>query len=47
MNLLFGLIAGVLGYCVSLLVFNNVISVLIGLLIGLVVAFGSDRFVRR
>lgn len=40
MNLLFGLIAGVLSYFVSLLVFNQPISALIGVGIGLVVAFG-------
>lgn len=43
MNLLFGLIAGVLAYFVSLLVFNQPISALIGIGIGLVVAFGMPR----
>lgn len=40
MNLLIGLVCGVLGYFVSSLVFNQPISALIGLVIGLVVAFG-------
>jgi len=40
MNLLFGLLAGVLSYFVALLVFNQPISALIGIIVGLVVAFG-------
>ena len=40
MDLLFGLLAGVLSYFVALLVFNQPISALIGIVIGLVVAFG-------
>lgn len=46
MNILFGLVAGILGYFVAMLVFNQPISALIGILIGLVVAFGWDRFRR-
>lgn len=43
MNLLFGLIAGVLAYFVSGLVFNQPISALIGIGIGLAVAFGLPK----
>ena len=41
MNLLIGLIAGVLGYFVSQLVFNEVIAALIGVIIFIVIAFGQ------
>lgn len=47
MNLLIGLIAGVLGYFVATLVFNQVIASLIGIIIFLAVAFGYDRYRHR
>ena len=47
MNLLYGLGAGVLGYFIAHLVFNQPISALIGTLIGLAVAFGYDKYTRR
>lgn len=47
MNLLFGLLAGVIGYFVAHLVFNQPIAALIGLAIGLVVAFGYPSTPRR
>ena len=43
MNILFGLIAGVLGYFVAHLVFNEIISGLIGVIIFLAVGFGFGR----
>ena len=45
MQILIGLILGVIGYFVAQLVFNEVISALIGIVIALAVIFG-DR-VRR
>lgn len=46
MNILFGLLAGVLGYFVAQLVFNDVISGLLGIIIFFAVAFTSDRWTR-
>lgn len=47
MNLLFGVVAGVLGYLVAHLVLNHPISVLIGVVIFLAVAFGFPDTPRR
>lgn len=43
MNILFGLILGILGYFIAHLVFNDVISMLIGVVIFIAVTFGYDR----
>lgn len=47
MNILYGLIAGVLGYFVAQLVLGATISALIGIVIFLVVAFGADHWAGR
>lgn len=46
MNILLALLVGVLSYFVAHLVFNEVISMLIGLIAGLSVLYG-DRFIGR
>ena len=43
MHILVGLIAGVIGYFIAGLVFNSVISGLIGIVIALAIIFGYDR----
>ena len=43
MNLFWGLVLGVLAYFVAQLVFNEVVSALLALVVGLAVAFGFDR----
>ena len=48
MNLFWGLVIGVLSYFISQLVFNEVVSALLALVVGFAVAFGYDRaFPRR
>lgn len=47
MNILVGLIVGVLAYFVAHLVFNEPISALLGLLAGLSVVFGDKLYRNR